>query len=57
MMKKEITHIKIVNKETGEVITELSGPSLGVEINYTPTYETSFAPSDENQVTLFEEEK
>lgn len=56
MTEKEITHIKIVNKETGEVITELSGPSLGVEINYTSTYDT-FAPSDENQITLFEGEK
>lgn len=57
MMKETTKHIRIINTKTGEVLTEISGTSIEVEVNNYPIEDDCFAEPDENQITLFEEVK
>ena len=57
MTTETTKHIKIINTKTGEVLTEILGAFLEVEVDGYPIEAGSFAPSDENQITLFKEEK
>lgn len=56
MTTETTKRIRIINTKTGEVLTEISGPSLEVEVDELWVEAGSFAEPDENQITLFEEE-
>ena len=57
MTTENTKHIKIINTKTGEVLTEISGAFLEVEVDELYVEDGYFAEPNENQITLFEVEK